>query len=251
VSLTDRISDKASQLAVTAVEKGADFAANGDHAGARFLALLNMKDDSPITVERLVVMLVDAVRGDESRELGERDVVKAAKKRQRRLGAVAALGGPTGLYVASLYAEVAILGDIERANRLGLSDAELAGHLMVLWHMMPDHPAAMAAIDGTGASISQRLTAQGQEKLIRGALDDGRVTKLEAVKVAWRLRGAVQDISVPGSARGRDVLLPGSRIQALKDAAEQQLGIAHVGRARVRGGWRGGRTSIVAPPENA
>jgi hypothetical protein len=223
MGLRDRLTAGAAQLADTAATRARDAVLHGDHTGARLLALLRMEDDRPLTVENLLVLLVDAVRGDDDELLTERDVVKAAKRRQRRLGTMAVLGGPTGLRLVSLYCEVAILCDLEQMHGLGLSDEQMAGHLLVLWNIMPSHEMAMAAIEGRGPSVADSVGDALHGTVVKGAADDGRITKREAVLMVWRLRGVTDDLSMPGSSRARDVLLPGSRVKELKAAAEHHL----------------------------
>jgi hypothetical protein len=92
-------------------------------AGPRLLALLRMDDDQPITIEALTVLLVDAVRTDgEARELTDRDVGRAAKRRYRRLGTISLPTGPLGRYLVGLYCEAATLCDIVELRRAPLSD---------------------------------------------------------------------------------------------------------------------------------
>ncbi|MEA2270040.1 MAG: hypothetical protein QOC64_2650 [Solirubrobacteraceae bacterium] len=120
---------KAKEAAGDAAAKAKETVVGSD-AGVRLLAIVRIDDDRPLSVERLLVMLVDAVRGDdEQRDLSDRDVLKAAKKRQRRAGAAGALGGPVGLQIASLYCEAELLCDVAERHRLELSVEELAAHL--------------------------------------------------------------------------------------------------------------------------
>src|SRR3712207_126842 len=117
-TLRGRVTGGAARLADAALERAQDAVLNGDHPAARFIALTKMDDDAPMTPESFLVMLVDAVRGDEARQMGHDDVMKAAKRRQARLGKLCVFGGPTALYLLSLYCEVAVLCDVERAHRL-------------------------------------------------------------------------------------------------------------------------------------
>ena len=107
MSLSDRLRAKAAEAAEKAKSVAADGAdramtsarealeARTGPAGPRLMALLRMEDDQPITLEALVVLLVDAVhKDDEARELSDRDVRKAAKRRYRRLGTVVAADRP-------------------------------------------------------------------------------------------------------------------------------------------------------------
>ena len=99
MSLSDRLRAKALEAAEKAKDVAAENATRAvtgarealetrsGTAGPRLLALLRMDDDQPITIE--VLVLVDAVHKDgDARELSDRDVLKAAKRRYRRLGAM-------------------------------------------------------------------------------------------------------------------------------------------------------------------
>jgi hypothetical protein len=232
------------RLTDLAIARAHDALLRGDHAAARLAGLLKMDDDHPLTVEAFMVALVDAVRGDEAREMRARDVTKAAKRRQSRLGKLCSFGGPTALYLFSLYCEVAVLCDVERAHRLQLSDEELTAHLMVLWRLMPAHPEALAAIRGDGPSVVETSADHLRATVVRGALDDGELTKRETVMLLWRLRGAYDAIELPGSASPRDVYLPGARVRELVAAAEEQLGVEPEASrsllARLVAAWRRG-----------
>src|SRR3954452_9519915 len=76
-----------------------------ESATSRLKALIQMRDDQPITIEALLVLLVDAIHEDRPRELPQNDVKRAGKRRQRLAGSIGALGGPVGTYLASLYSE--------------------------------------------------------------------------------------------------------------------------------------------------
>src|SRR5687768_3782339 len=162
--LTDGAKDGASKVTGGAARLAGDVAAKakeavaGSEAGARLLAIVRIDDDRPLTPERLLVMLIEAVRGDdEERDLSARDVLKAAKRRQRLAAAAGAVGGPVGLQLASLYCEAELLCDIAERHALRLPDEELAAHLLVLWNAMPDVGTARAAIDGSGQSVAARV----------------------------------------------------------------------------------------------
>ncbi len=86
MSLSDRVRAKALQAAEKAKDAASEHGgravshikesidARTDRAGPRLVALLRMEDDRPITIEAMVVLLVDAVRKDgEARELSDRD----------------------------------------------------------------------------------------------------------------------------------------------------------------------------------
>jgi len=220
-----RVTGEASRLAGEAATKAKETVA-GSEAGARLLSIVRMDDDKPLSVERLLVMLVDAVRGDdgeEERDLTDKDVLKAAKRRQRMAGAAGALGGPAGLQLASLYCEVELLCDVAERHRLQLADEELAAHMLVLWNAMPDVVSACAAIDGSGQSVVARAATTAHGKVV--TKPHGETTKKDVVKTIWRLRGAVGDIEMPGSSSPMNVLLPGRRVKAFTLQAEEQLDV--------------------------
>ena len=162
----------------------------GSDAGARLLAIVRIDDDRPMSPEWLLVMLVDAVNGEQRRELTDRDVLKAAKKRQRLAGAAGAAGGPVGLQLASLYCEAEIICDVAERHRLALAKEELAAHLLVLWNAMPDVDSARAAIDGSGLSVFARMAADAHAKLRHEAArgDDQARRRAHAVEAARRRR---------------------------------------------------------------
>jgi hypothetical protein len=229
--LTDGAKDGASKVTGGAARLASDAAAKakeavaGSEAGARLLAIVRIDDDRPLTPERLLVMLVEAVRGDDDeRELSARDVLKAAKRRQRLAGAAGALGGPIGLQLASLYCEAELLCDVAERHALGLPDEELAAHLLVLWNAMPDVVSARAAIDGSGQSVAGRIAMTAHGKVVTKPRDE--MTKRDVVKLLWRARGVVGDVEMPGSNSPMNVLLPGRRVKAFTAAAEEQLGVA-------------------------
>jgi len=217
------------KLAVKAVEAAkagigmAKDKIENEHATSRIKALKDMRDDQPVTIEALLVVLVDAVHQDDSGEPSKRDVKKAGKRRQRVAGTVGMFAGPIGMYVASLYCEAEIMCDVADRHRLVLSDEDLAAHLLVMWNAMPDFVSATAAIDGTGQSVAGRMATQLHGKVTAKPLDE--MTKRDAVLALWRLRGLISNTSMPERANPKDILLPGSRVKAITKAAERQLGV--------------------------
>ncbi len=234
MSLSDRVRAKALEAAekarVAAVENAGRAVSHvkeaiderTDGAGPRLLALLRMEDDQPITIETMVVLLVDAVRKDgEARELSDRDVRKAAKRRYRRLGTAALPTGPLGWHLVELYCEAATLCDIVELRRAPLSDEQVAVHLLVLWDAMPDVTASAAAFDGTGPSVLATLLARARDRV--KLPPSGEMTKRSVVMALWSLRGTLdeaRDIATPG-VRGN--LFPGGRVKAFTAEAGRQL----------------------------
>ena len=234
MSLSDRVRAKALEAAEKAKTAAADNAGRAvshvktaidertDGAGPRLLALLRMEDDQPITIEAMVVLLVDAVRKDgEARELSDRDVRKAAKRRYRRLGTVALPTGPLGWRVVELYCEAATLCDIVELRRAPLSDERVAVHLLVLWGAMPDVASAGAAFDGTGPPVLATLVARARDRV--KLPPSAEMTKRSVVMALWSLRGTLdeaRDIATPGV---RENLFPGARVKAFVAEASRQL----------------------------
>jgi len=219
-----RVSAQASRLAGAAAAAATDKIAGSDSAGARLIAIIRMDDDQALTIESLLVLLVDAVNSDDpTRELTDDDVKKAAKRRGRLAGTAGALGGPVGLNIASLYCEAEILCDVAERHRLRLADEELAAHLMVLWNLMPDVSSATAAIDGTGQSVVARIASHAHARVVTKPREE--MTKRDVVRTIWRLRNVMEDVEMPGSDRYRDAFLPGKRVKAVTQAAEHQLGV--------------------------
>jgi hypothetical protein len=233
-SLSDRVRAKALEAAEKAKVAAADGAGRAvagvkeaidertDGAGPRLMALLRMEDDRPITIEALVVLLVDAVRKDgEVRELSDRDVRKAAKRRYRRLGTVSLPTGPLGWHLVELYCEAATLCDVVELRREPLSDQQVAVHLLVLWDAMPDVAAATAAVQGTGPSVLATLLGRARDRV--KLPPSGEMTKRSVVMALWSLRGAVDDareIATPG-VRGN--IFPGRRVKEFITEATAQL----------------------------
>jgi hypothetical protein len=239
MSLSDRVRAKALEAAEKAKAAASDSAGRAvshvkeaidertDGAGPRLLALLRMDDEQPITLEALVVLLVDAVHKDgEARELSDRDVYKAAKRRYRRLGAASLPTGPLGGHVVKLYCEAATLCDIVELRAAPLGDEEIAAHLLVLWGAMPDTTSATAAIDGSGLSVIATLALRGKDRL--GLTAEGLATKRAVITTLWRLRGsglrgALDDAREAATPGIRENLFPGARVKAFIAEAHEQL----------------------------
>ena len=234
MSLSDRVRAKALEAAEKAKAAAADGAgravshvketidARTDGAGPRLLALLRMEDDRPITIEAMTVLLVDAVRKDgEARELTDRDVFKAAKRRYRRLGAVSLPTGPIGWHLVGLYCEAATLCDIVELRRAALSDEDVAIHLLVLWGAMADVAAASAAVRGTGPSVLATLLGRARDRV--ALPPSGEMTKRSVVKALWSLRQTLGDAREAVTPGVRENLFPGARVKAFIAEAGAQL----------------------------
>jgi hypothetical protein len=231
VDTAEKAVTKAASTAKEAIE------ARSDGAGARLLELLRMDNERTITIESLIVLLVDAVRtDDECRELSDRDVLKAAKRRYRRLGTVSLPFGPVGGYVVSLYCEAATLCDIVELRGEPLSDQQVASHLLVLWRAMPDAVSATAAIDGTGPSVAATLSRRAKD-CVNARLPE-TTTKKTVVTALWNLRGVVNDAREIASPGLRENFFPGLRVKTYIASAHAQLddgrAVITTGAARAR-----------------
>lgn len=229
MGLADRLAKKMVDTAEKAVTKAASTAkdaieARSDGAGARLLELLRMDNERSLSIEALIVLLVDAVRtDDESRELSDRDVLKAAKRRYRRLGTVSLPFGPVGGYLVSLYCEAATLCDIVELRGQPLSDQQVASHLLVLWRAMPDAISATAAIDGTGPSVAATLSRRAKHRVNANARLPETITKRTVVTTLWNLRGAVSDAREIANPGLRENFFPGARVKTYIASAHAQL----------------------------
>ena len=220
---TEKAIDRATDLADGAVARGKEaLQARADGAGPRLSALLRMEDERPTTIEALVVLFVEAVRADgETRELSDRDVFKAAKRRYRRLGALSLPTGPIGAHVVHLYCEAATLCDIVELDGRQLSNELVASHLLVLWNAMPDTAAAVAALDGTGRSVTATLLAHAKDGVAQRL--PRKMTKRTALTTLWNLRGAVTDARDIAARGVRQTLFPGARVKQFILAARAEL----------------------------
>ena len=230
MGFADRLASKVLSKAEQAVTKAAVTAkdaidARSDGAGPRLLALLRMDNDRPITVEALIVLLVDAVRkDDEARELSDKDVYKAAKRRYRRLGTVSLPTGPAGGYLVNLYCEAATLCDIVELRGEPMTDEEVASHLLVIWKAMPDTASATAAIDGTGKSVVATLAARAKGGV--SAAVPQQMTKKSVVMMLWAQRGVVGDAREAVTPSLRENFFPGARVKEVIASVHAHLDIS-------------------------
>lgn len=222
----DKLAD-AGQLAASGADRARQAVVDSEAIPPRLRAILDINDDQPLTAEALLLLIVDAVHKDEPRELSEKDVKKAGKRRQRLATAAGLTGGPVGLTIANLYCEAAVLCDVVDLHGLALTDEEIAAHLLVLWNAVADFDAGRQAIDGTGLSVMAHVGLRMQQQLHERVTDKpiGEMTKTDIVKALWRLRGVAGDVAIPEDGGPKDLFLPGGRVKAITEAAERQLGI--------------------------
>ena len=230
--LRSKLADAAEKTKAVAVDQAGAAAAKAkealqahtDGAGPRLLALLRMDDEQAITIEALVVLLVDAVRkDDEVRELSDKDVFKAARRRYRRLGTLSLPTGPVGWRVISLYCEAATLCDLVELRGEAMSDEAVAAHLLVLWGAMADVAGAARAIDGTGTSVLATLMERYRGKVMERMPDP--MTKRAVVTMVWKQRDMMGDLREAATPGVRENLFPGARVKAFIATAGAQLDV--------------------------
>jgi hypothetical protein len=183
---------------------------------------MGMDEDRPLTIERLTLLLVGAVRHDEERGLTDDDVLAAAKRRYRRLGAVSLPTGPAGGALVNLYCEAATLCDVVELRGRPLSDEAVAAHLLVLWGIVPEVQAAADALVGRGPAVAAIVAGRVRARAAAVELPDP-MTKRAAVLAVWRLRGVADEVTEVEGTGIRERLFPGRRVAAFVAEAGQQL----------------------------
>ncbi|WP_026912378.1 hypothetical protein [Patulibacter minatonensis] len=218
------IGEQAKEVAATRAREAADAAKDAVTARTEggLLGLLRMDDERPVTIEGVTVLLVAAVRRDESRGLSDRDVLKAAKRRYRRLGTLSLPSGPVGGILVNLYCEAATLCDVVELRGVAMSDDAVAAHLLVLWHVLPDLDVAAAAVAGDGLGVVDELRARARERVAAVELPDP-MTKRAALTALWRLNGLAGDAMEAEGTGVRERLFPGRRVKAFVREAGEQL----------------------------
>lgn len=205
MSFRDRLLAEAGKVQDKVREEVAEFVAGPDGAAS---------------VEGFILGLVRANRDDEDDEVSEKDVRKTAKKRRRRLGLASFAAGPMAGVAGEatdLYSETATVCDLVELHRLPLSDAQVGGHMLVLWGVTDDPALGAAALDGTGRPIAELFTT-------RVAADYQAAESVPAkIKVIWQNRDVLAD------ARGANpfgrVIKAGRDAKDLIERAELQLGV--------------------------
>jgi hypothetical protein len=159
-------------------------------------AMLNHDRDGSFSLERFLLLLIQAYRSNAPNVHSEKELIRFAGHRRRYLGTRCLAAGPfVGLAtkIVELYSETATLCDLVSLYGLDLSDHEVAAHLLVLWNITDDIAAASAAVDpdqpGTMAGFAI-TRARGNVKA-----DASRsVSLLTATKALWGMRGSVGEV---------------------------------------------------------
>jgi hypothetical protein len=218
------VGGQAKEAAATRVREAAESAK--DVVAARtdggLLGLVRMDDDRPVTIEAVTVLLVAAVRKDEGRGLDDRDVLKAAKRRYRRLGTISLPSGPIGGVLVTLYCEAATLCDVVEVRGDEMTDERVAAHLLVLWDVLPDIAVADLAVRGEGPGVVDVLRARALERVASLDLPDP-MTKRAAVVALWRLNGLAGEAMELEGTGIRERLFPGRRVTSFVRSAHEHL----------------------------
>ncbi len=222
--------DAADSAAVSKVLDSAPVQAVTDgYAGLK--AMLADEEEREFAIERGLVTLVRSVRDDDDDDglLTDRDVEKAAKRRSKRARRTALLAGPaagTANQLVDLYCETATVCDLDRLHGLGMSDEQIAAHMLVLWDVTEDIAVAEAAILQTGTPVTtllgQRFGAQAAARM-----PEDTTSKVAMFKALWRARGLAGEVreSVMGERNVTGVFFAGKRVKAFIARAETALGV--------------------------
>jgi hypothetical protein len=225
MGLRDRLESGAARAAAAAQEAAGSALKRAPDDGFQSLrALLRDDDEKQRSIERFLLALVRTVRDDEGDEdLSARDVFETARSRRRRLGLVSFGAGPlvgVANQVSDLYCDTATVCELAELHDLGLSDEQLAAHMLVLWGVADGFAVAESAMrhETVGVLLGARLQAHtGLER---------EMTKRKAAKALWDARDAVGDARKSASSGAvSTVMFTGRHTKRLIKQAEEQLGI--------------------------
>lgn len=213
---------------------GADAAVvRAQHAGARYRGLQSVykDEDRPVTIENVLAALVAAVRADEHEEdRSARDVFKAARSRRRRLGLLSFGAGPlvgVATHVVDLYCETATVCDLADLHAIGLTEHQIAAHMLVLWGILDGVDEAEAVMAGTSTQSLASIVGGRVHGGAAGHIPD-KLTKRAAIQALWDARHLVGDArEAAGAGSVSGVVFTGHRTKQLIKKAELQLGLRH------------------------
>lgn len=233
MGIRDRLEANAVRLGESA--RKAAVGAPGQLAGEGFRGLRAMfsdADEEALSAERFLLTLVRAVREDRPEDDRDaRDVYVTARKRRRRLALLAVGTGPLAGMVnqlADLYCETATMCDVAALHGLELTDEHVSAHMLVLWGISDDHPAALEAMAGD-PPVTRILAGRLRDQLNETMPD--QLTKWSMTKALWDARGAVGDARKGATTRAvGTVVLTGHRTKKVIRNAEAQLGVAKAAR---------------------
>jgi hypothetical protein len=227
MGIRGRIAARATELGAAAAEAAV---VRAQHVGARYRGLRSVFKDEEghVTIESLLAALVAAVRADEHEEdRSARDVFKTARSRRRRLGLLSFGAGPlvgVATQIVDLYCETATVCDLADLHSIGLSEHQIAAHMLVLWGIAESLDEAEAVMTGTAT--------QSLASIIGGRIHGGvaehipqKLTKRAAIQALSDARALVRDARKAGSGSVKGVVFTGHRTKQLIKTAELQLGV--------------------------
>jgi hypothetical protein len=222
----DRLEENATRLGESARKAAASAPGQIAGEGLRGIRAMFRDDDGQqLSVERFLLVLIQAVRDDERREgQGARDLYVSARKRRRRLGLMSFGAGPlvgVANQLADLYCETATFCDVAAHKGWNLSDEQVGAHMLVLWGVSDDHEAARRAMAGE-PPVAEILASRLREQAA-GQLPD-TLTKRSITKALWDVRGAIGDARKGTTTDAvKTVAFTGHRTKKLIKQVEAQL----------------------------
>lgn len=187
--------------------------------------LAGILGEEPVAVDQFLLALVHRVRDDERHEGARRRAVyETARKRRRRLAALALTAGPFAKVAnqfADLYCEAALVCDLCAQRGMTLTDAEIAAQVLALWGICETPSEARRALSGD-PPLAELLGAKLSHKVSDGL--PAERTPRAVTKALWEARAALDDVrgdKRKGSVRA--VLFTGHRTKVLLKKAERQL----------------------------
>jgi hypothetical protein len=222
----DRLEENAGRLGESARKAAASAPGQIAGEGLRGIrAIFADNDEQQLSVERFLLVLVQAVRDDNQREdHGARDLYVSARKRRRRLGLMSFGAGPlvgVANQLADLYCETATFCDVAALKGLSLSDEQIGAHMLVLWGVTDYHETAQNAIAGeppVAGSLASRLREQATAQMPE------TLTKRSITKALWDARSAIGDARKGATTDAvRTVAFTGHRTKKLIKQVEAQL----------------------------
>lgn len=188
-------------------------------------AIFSDDDEQQLSVERFLLVLVQAVRDDTRYEdQGAKDLYVSARKRRRRLGLMSFGAGPlvgVANQLVDLYCETATFCDVAALQGLRLSDEQIGAHMLVLWGVIDNHETARNAMAGEppvagilAGRLREQATAQMPETLTRRSI----------TKALWDARSAIGDARKGATTDAvKTVAFTGHRTKKLIKQIEAQL----------------------------
>ena len=187
--------------------------------------LVGIASEEPVTVDQFLIALVHRVRDDERHEgARRRDVYETARKRRRRLAALALSAGPLAKVAnqfADLYCEAALVCDLCAQRGMTLSNTEIAAQVLALWGICESPAEARQALGGD-PPLAELLGTKLSSRVSAGL--PAEASPKAVTKALWGARSALDDVR-GGKRKGsvRAVLFTGHRTKGLLKEAERQL----------------------------